>query len=112
MADQAHDFDYIIVGGSTTGIPIASRLCSYIPSSRILLSDADSNAMSHPKVTDPSKIPTLSKKACSSITGNGGIARKFDGLQSHCRTGVAGLMGPFYEGVRYKRSYAGCPNVP
>lgn len=56
MADQPPEFDYIVVGGGTAGVPVASRLSSYLPSSRILLLEAGPNATSHPKVTDPSRI--------------------------------------------------------
>ncbi|OAG07761.1 alcohol oxidase [Paraphaeosphaeria sporulosa] len=56
MADRPTEFDYIVVGGGTAGVPIASRLSSYLPSSHILLLEAGPNAISHPKVTEPSTI--------------------------------------------------------
>jgi choline dehydrogenase-like flavoprotein len=43
-------YDYIIVGGGTTGVTIAARLKQYLPDSRIALLEAGPNAVDHPKV--------------------------------------------------------------
>ncbi|OAL56192.1 glucose-methanol-choline oxidoreductase-like protein [Pyrenochaeta sp. DS3sAY3a] len=45
-------FDYIVVGGGTAGVVIASRLKQYLPESRIALVEAGPNAVNHPKITD------------------------------------------------------------
>ncbi|CAO2652567.1 Nn.00g008500.m01.CDS01 [Neocucurbitaria sp. VM-36] len=47
-------FDYIVVGGGTAGVVIASRLKQYLPDSRIALVEAGPNAVDHPKVNDVS----------------------------------------------------------
>lgn len=51
-------FDYIIVGGGTAGVVIASRLKQYLPDSRIALVEAGPNAVDHPKVNDVSDYST------------------------------------------------------
>ncbi|KAF1844328.1 GMC oxidoreductase [Cucurbitaria berberidis CBS 394.84] len=52
-------FDYIIVGGGTAGVVIASRLKKYLPDSRIALVEAGPNAVEHPKVNDVSDPTAL-----------------------------------------------------
>lgn len=54
-------FDYIIVGGGTSGCVLASRLSQQLPSSRnrILLLEHGPDALQHPHVTDPSAWPKL-----------------------------------------------------
>jgi choline dehydrogenase-like flavoprotein len=47
-------FDFIIVGGGTAGVVIASRLKSYLPDSSIALIEAGPNAVDHPMVNDVS----------------------------------------------------------
>ncbi len=37
---QANDFDYLIIGGGTSGCVIASRLAEYLPHKKILLVEA------------------------------------------------------------------------
>lgn len=51
---MATSFDYIIVGGGTAGVVIASRLTQYLPTARIALIEVGPNAVHHPKVNDVS----------------------------------------------------------
>lgn len=55
---MATQFDYIIVGGGTAGVVIASRLSQYLSSARIALIEAGPNAVHHPKVNDVSDAMT------------------------------------------------------
>lgn len=48
------NFDYIIIGGGTAGVVIASRLSQYLPDARIALLEAGPNAVDHPLVNDVS----------------------------------------------------------
>lgn len=50
------EFDYIIAGGGTAGVALASRLSTYLPSASILLLEAGPSALEHPNVTDPNKL--------------------------------------------------------
>ena len=47
-------FDYIVVGGGTAGVVIASRLKEYLPGARIALLEAGANAVDHSIVNDVS----------------------------------------------------------
>ncbi|KAJ4292635.1 hypothetical protein N0V90_009298 [Kalmusia sp. IMI 367209] len=56
MSTQSHEFDYIVVGGGTAGVVIASRLSQYLPASSIALLEAGPNAIDHPNVTNPTQL--------------------------------------------------------
>ncbi|KAG9191557.1 hypothetical protein G6011_10291 [Alternaria panax] len=49
---MANSFDYVVVGGGTAGVVIASRLKEYFPDARIVLLEAGANAVDHPSVND------------------------------------------------------------
>jgi len=48
--DEANDFDYVVVGGGTSGCVIASRLAEYLPHKRILLVEAGPSDYMNDKV--------------------------------------------------------------
>ncbi|KAH7407093.1 hypothetical protein DE146DRAFT_607655 [Phaeosphaeria sp. MPI-PUGE-AT-0046c] len=50
-------FDYIVVGGGTAGVVIASRLRKYLPDARIALLETGPNAVHHPTVNNVSGPP-------------------------------------------------------
>lgn len=47
---EANDFDYLIVGGGTSGCVIASRLAEYLPHKKILLVEAGPSDYMNDKV--------------------------------------------------------------
>lgn len=47
---EANDFDYLIVGGGTSGCVIASRLAEYLPHQKILLVEAGPSDYMNDKV--------------------------------------------------------------
>ncbi|KAF2011071.1 GMC oxidoreductase [Aaosphaeria arxii CBS 175.79] len=59
MPDQGSVFDYIVVGGGTAGVAIASRLSKYLPNCKIALFESGPDATHHPKVNDPNLWPSL-----------------------------------------------------
>lgn len=57
MAPESSTFDYIVVGGGTAGVVIASRIKKYLPDATIALLEAGPNAVDHPIVNNVSGPP-------------------------------------------------------
>jgi choline dehydrogenase-like flavoprotein len=57
MSPDTSTFDYIVVGGGTAGVVIASRLKTYLPDATIALLEAGPNAVDHPTVNNVSGPP-------------------------------------------------------
>ncbi|KAF2787501.1 GMC oxidoreductase [Melanomma pulvis-pyrius CBS 109.77] len=81
MTAESSVFDYIIVGGGTAGVVIASRLSTYLPTSRVLLLEAGPDATSHPSVTNPIAFPGLSS---AEFQGNSWTVDHSTVPQEHC----------------------------
>jgi choline dehydrogenase-like flavoprotein len=52
MATNAHEFDYIIIGGGTAGLVVAARLAE-IPTLSILVLEAGESYLEDPRVRMP-----------------------------------------------------------
>lgn len=61
MADTLpQNADYLIIGGGTAGLVVASRLASELPDKQIVVLESGPDRTADPRVQDPSAWPSLS----------------------------------------------------
>ncbi|KAF2737218.1 mitochondrial putative choline dehydrogenase [Polyplosphaeria fusca] len=62
---SSSDFDYIIVGGGTAGVVVASRLSQYDPETKVAILEHGPNAIDDPRVLNPFHYSTVPQPDCN-----------------------------------------------